>query len=338
MNYTMEPELSAAYELLREVLVETTNPSYSEASTRVLRVAQESEHYGLPISALPLLACEIAGAEAKEAVPVTAAWRALHIAAKLLDDVEDGCATNGETVLSAVDRRVQLAQSINLSTGFITAASLLIHKLNEVSRLPVQHDFSRAVLRMVGGQHNDLSNLGQLTLEEYFGIMEDKSGAFFALATRAGAICGRANSKLVTGLEQFGHCVGMLVQVMDDWADWYKPAGQSDLSRGKITLPVYYAFTVGSADEQQIVRRLLANSPRDPQAESTLQDLLKSIGVDHFMRTELEFYRRRAERTLQEWELLPGSTDKLRSWLQDLLAKGRGAGGGHTQESTFVPS
>ncbi|HZB96075.1 MAG TPA: hypothetical protein VE268_08950, partial [Herpetosiphonaceae bacterium] len=89
----------------------------------VLSAALASERAGFPITLLPLLTCRAAGTAMEPALPVAAAWRALLIAAKLLDDVEDGDVTR----MSA--DTTNPPQVINLATGFLAIAGLALSQL-----------------------------------------------------------------------------------------------------------------------------------------------------------------------------------------------------------------
>jgi len=107
--------LPEVYALLAGVLsLPDVDGDYTRALHTVLDAAQASEQSGFPLTLLPLLTCRAAGGDPRQALPVAAAWRSLHIAAKLLDDVEDGDVAR----ISAAP--TDPPRVINLATGFIT--------------------------------------------------------------------------------------------------------------------------------------------------------------------------------------------------------------------------
>jgi geranylgeranyl pyrophosphate synthase len=167
--------LPEVYELLSDVVkTPAVHGDYGRTLLRVLDAAQLSEKEGVSLTLLPLLACQAAGGSPKRAIPVAAAWRALHIAAKLLDDVEDGALT-----LLPLDP----ASVLNVATGFIALANLALARLardyDEVDKslwYSLQIEGRKTILRMAGGQDADLSHAA-LDLEHYFQIMADKSGS-----------------------------------------------------------------------------------------------------------------------------------------------------------------
>src|SRR5215471_4632243 len=143
-----EQLIPLVYELLWEIGARSdADPGYIQALGKLIEAAHVSEQQGISLTMLPLLACQACGGEMASAVPVAAAWRALQIAAKLLDDAEDGDVTRMATVPS------DFARVINLATGFIAIAGLALDRLpTELSRV-LHSDFNATILHTAGGQH-----------------------------------------------------------------------------------------------------------------------------------------------------------------------------------------
>ena len=64
-------------------------------------------------------------------------------------------------------------------------------------------------------------------------------------------------------VKAFGERLGLCFQIKDDIFDYFAPdevgkPTRSDLSEGKVTLPLIYALTHTSGDESEAMRRLLA--------------------------------------------------------------------------------
>lgn len=280
--------LPQAYALLADLLAPTQrDDAYSQALTRVLHAAQASEAAGFPLALLPLLTCQAAGGDPRQAIPVAAAWRALHIGLKLLDDVEDGD-------VARLDGEVNPAQVLNLSTGFIAAAQLALTRLPAAQCSILQADFLHTTLRMANGQHIDLQRSSERSIQSYFQVMEAKSGSFFALAAASGTKCATSDCTEIAKYEEFGYNVGVLIQIVDDWSDIYLKHGQGDLATGQATLPVCYAQTVASPAERVRLDALLACAPTSTAAEREARRLLTALGCEIYMQAELARYRRRS--------------------------------------------
>ncbi len=309
--------LPEVYALLVDTLsVPDVDSDYARALRTVLDAAQASEQAGCPLTLLPLLTCQAAGGDPRPALPVAAAWRALHIAAKLLDDVEDGDVAR----ISAAP--TDSPRVVNLATGFITAAGLALARLAADGDGGLwhilHHDFSRTVLQMAGGQHADLSRRNGRDLDGYHQIMAAKSGAFFALAARAGARCATQDPAQIARYDRFGYNAGILLQIADDLDGFRRPAGQGDLAAGQRTLPILYALAVASPPERARLERLLARAPADTGAEGEARQLIAALGAVAYLLAEMARYRRRALAVLEPGSAAGPACKPLQDWLARL--------------------
>jgi geranylgeranyl diphosphate synthase, type I len=306
--------LPQAYTLLAELLNSPQQDhSYNQALTRVLQAAQASEAAGFPLALLPLLSCQAAGGDPRRAIPVAAAWRALHIGLKLLDDVEDGD-------VARLAAEVNQAQVLNLSTGFLAAAQLALTHLPPAQSNVLQADFLHTMLRMAGGQHIDLNRAAARSIQAYFRIMEAKSGAFFALAAASGAKCATSDCTEIATYENFGYNVGVLIQIVDDWSDISLKHGQGDLTTGQATLAVCYAQTVASPAERTRLENLLACAPSSAAAEREARHLLTTLGCEIYMQAELARYRRRSLAIFDRAGGLSSAVRPLHDWFVALYS------------------
>jgi geranylgeranyl pyrophosphate synthase len=309
----LRPEI---YTLLAAIVNQAdVDQGYCETLQRVLDTAQIAERLGFCYTALPLLTCQAAGGQPCQAIPVAAAWRALHIAAQLLDDVEDGDVASMSTALT------DAAHVINLATGFIVVANNALLRLPPTLWRMLQNDFNHTILRMAGGQHADLNRHALLDIETYFQLMAAKSGSFFALAARAGAHCATSDQIQIAKFEQFGYNVGILIQVTDDLADFRKPIGTGSLAAGRHTLPVVYALNVASPAERDRLMQLLAAVSVDKEAESQARQLLVALGAEVYLRAEATNHRNQALATITESATIVSASGKpLRDWLAGLTS------------------
>ena len=316
-----ESLLPEVYALLADVTaLPDVDRDYRRVLRKVLEAAQASEQAGHPLTLLPLLTCQTAGGDPRSALPVAAAWRALHIAAKLLDDVEDGDVAR----ISAVP--TDPPRVINLATGFIMAANLALARLattgDEHLWYTLHPDFSHTVLRMAGGQHTDLGPHTVFDLETYFRITAAKSGAFFALAACAGARCATEEPNLLARYDRFGYNVGILIQLADDLHGFRRSGKGGDLAAGRRTLPVLYALAVASPPKQAQLEELLAHASIDPEAEAQARQLILALGGEIYLQAEMARYRRRAWAALGPERDVGPTPGALHGWLSGLIGEG----------------
>lgn len=227
---------------------------------------------------LPLLTCEATGGDPAHAVPVAGAWHLLHSAAHLLDDVAD------EARLS-----LQPNQAVNGAVALIVLAQVSLTTLRQSQVEPERvvalvAAFNTATARMALGQAADLAWDEQTaTLEDYWRVAEAKSGEFFGLACRAGAMLGMQPQTEVDIYATFGYHLGVLVQLGDDLRALWTPRGRGDLTTARRTLPVVYALTVASPEARARLHTLLRRAPDDPAALHELQAALADLGALHYL-------------------------------------------------------
>lgn len=298
------------YALLDDVLARTAiDPTYQARLQTILRAAQATEQAGMPVTLLPLLTCQAAGHDPHAALPIAAAWRAAMIAAKLLDDVEDGDVAH----LSA-DRQSP-AQVINSATGLIAVANLALERLPSAIRATVQHDFQQTILRTAGGQHADLCQHHLLDLEAYLEVLGAKSGACFAFAAGAGVRCATADRALIDRYTQFGYNVGLMAQVANDLAGLRLQGNRGDLANGQRSLAVRYGLAVASPAERTRLHHLLDQAAHDAVAERQARHLLVALGAELYLHSEIARCRQRVQSILALDESPPAWVRPLYDWL-----------------------
>lgn len=304
--------LPQVYALLADVIdLPDVDPEYLAALHRALDAAEDSERAGVTFTALPLLACQAAGGQPHLALPAAAAWRALHIAVQLIDDL------GRDDPPGAARPPADTAQVLNLSTGFVVAANLALARLPPALWPTLQSDFSRTILRMAGGQHADLGRRAAFDLDECFQVMAARSGGFFALSARAGAACGTTDQSQIAKYDLFGYNVGILIQIIEDLSDFHRPIGRGDLARGLRTLPALYALSVASPPERTRLDQLLTSVRVNKEAEPQARQLMVALGAEVYLRAETTHYRDEALSALMEPVRVVSSADRsLSEWLE----------------------
>ena len=108
---------------------------------------------------------------------------------------------------------------------------------------------------------------GQLTEQQYFDIIRNKTAALFSACMAAGAISAGASPGAINALRTFGLELGTAFQLKDDILDYSdqdigKPT-LSDISDGKVTLPLIIALQrapkAEANDISSKIEQLLAN-------------------------------------------------------------------------------
>ena len=118
-----------------------------------------------------------------------------------------------------------------------------------------------------------------LTREEYFHMIESKTGALFAVSTELGSRLSGASKQIQNQLYNFGMKVGTAYQIYDDCVDLVgkeESAGKTlgtDLTKGKLTLPVLNLIASGTETQRKkLNERLLLKEPIDVNTLAGIAD------------------------------------------------------------------
>lgn len=121
---------------------------------------------------------------------------------------------------------------------------------------------------LCAGELLQLHNRGNFALSEddYFKIVEGKTGRLIAASCELGAVISGATEGERTALESFGRRLGIAFQIQDDLLDLLgseASVGKSvhkDLEKGKITLPVIHHLAHATPDVKASTLRLLESA------------------------------------------------------------------------------
>lgn len=248
--------------------------AFPQAEARVARFYQMQEyHLGwrdealAPTEADPgklirphlvMLACQAAGGDPAQAIPLAAGVQLLHDFTLIHDDIEDNSDTRrGRATLWSL---WGLAQGINAGDGMFVVAHLAIHRLAEAGvpaerALAVLRRFDEVILQVCEGQFLDISFEGDLSIatDDYLAMIGRKTAVLIAGCCELGAMVAGAPPATVAALAEFGKSVGLAFQIEDDilgvWGDpevTGKPRA-ADLYRRKLSLPVLHALASSPA-------------------------------------------------------------------------------------------
>jgi octaprenyl-diphosphate synthase len=197
--------------------------------------------------------CRMLGGDVESVVPLAVGIEYIHMASLLHDDVVDGAHTRrGRPSANALFGN----QAVVLGGDYFYAKALWLYA--NYGNLQAVEMVSRAVMHMSQSQLLELLALGKLiSEEEYFRIIDGKTGALFGASMGVGALM--AESPLAEEFYQMGLKVGRAFQLIDDALDYSsseerlgKPVG-NDLREGKCTYPLL--SVLDHLDKQWVLER-----------------------------------------------------------------------------------
>jgi octaprenyl-diphosphate synthase len=199
----------------------------------------------------------------------------IHSATLLHDDViDEGTERRGQAAA-----RVVWGNAVSVLGGdLLLTHALVVAQQHAPALMPALLDTLR---RLVDGEIVQLRGRTALDVSEavYNSILRDKTAALFRFATSAGAELAGASARAQLMLADFGECIGMAFQLVDDLLDY---SGQdtgktmfADLRQGKLTLPLVLAVE----ERPELLEHLSQIRAGDHSAVGALREGVISSGA-----------------------------------------------------------
>lgn len=257
--------------------------------------------------ALLLLCARLLDRDGEEEVTYAAVVELIHTATLIHDDIID------HSTLRRGRRTINALWGNNLTVllgdWLYTTAMKTALRHGSVAILDRLCD---ATLRMTEGELLTQKRLGaiDLTIAEYFEIIDRKTAQLFAAACSLPARMQPVREEAIEPLEQFGRALGTCFQLADDLLDFTSTEGAlgkpvlSDLREGKLTLPLLLLLPRISAPERSKIERVLADRSFAAVAPGEILQLVAREGTLDEVAAEA---RRLAEAARQSLAIFPDS-------------------------------
>ena len=206
--------------------------------------------------------------------------------------------------------RFGMPQAVNLGDAMFYFAVLLCQKVRAPSaqREALSRRLLTSTLWVIDGQEREfaLKKQREVSLQDYFRMVEGKTSGLFALPMAAAAeLCG-ADATLVDGLEEAARHMGVLFQIQDELLDLYGDKGReqrgNDLREGKRSLMAIVALRAASGEEADWLRAVL-DRRREATTAADVQEAIRRFeraGAVDFAVQEIERRRSRVRGELSE--------------------------------------
>lgn len=255
--------------------------------------------------ALALLAGGATGKITSGHVDVAVILELIHVATLVHDDIMDGAETRRDqptanakwgNSLSVLLGDCLFAHALRLSTNFSN---------NEICRIVAEASAEVCSGEILQTQRRfDLN----LSLPDYYKIIEMKTAALFAAACELGAFISEASPEIISALKTFGSRLGIAYQIYDDILDIAgdeEEVGKTlgtDFEKGKLTLPVLLLLQSADNGTRDRARELLLHENHSGHEE--LASLLKTSGSMH---AAVETARRLAREARESLDPVPAN-------------------------------
>lgn len=212
---------------------------------------------------LVLLSSEAVGGTARLALDAAAAVEIMHNFTLVHDDVMDHA--------EARRGRPTVHVRWNLNTALLTGDTLLavaymsLLNTRRVTNCDLVRLFTQGVIDVCEGQALDMEyeKRENVTVRDYFAMIEKKTGRLISTATELGARVGGGTAAQARALHRFGHYLGRAFQLQDDLLDVFgneeefgKTIG-GDIVEGKRTFLLLTALERARGKDRQLLQRVL---------------------------------------------------------------------------------
>lgn len=178
---------------------------------------------------LTLTFCEALGGKPDSTIYAAAGIELIHTQSLIIDDIIDRSILrrNQPTTWIKFGMPIAVLIAMKYREAIVLAAQKTAYPTE------IQEIFSRAMRRMLIGERLDVlleqtgrtneylvkNRLHDATLEDYFTLCKNKTGALVSAACETGVVCVTGNNEYVDAARRFGMNAGVALQISDDYLD-----------------------------------------------------------------------------------------------------------------------
>jgi len=248
---------------------------------------------------LSIIAGGATGGVKDEHIKIGVILELIHMATLVHDDIIDGADTRRK--VPTANAKWGNGMAVLLGDALFSHSLMLATEFGDISICQKVGRASRDVCEgevMQTQRRFDPS----LSVQDYYTIIEKKTGALFAAATGIAAALSGVSAELEAKLYDYGMKLGTAYQIYDDCLDMVgtdEGAGKTlrtDMEKGKFTLPMFYILDAADKSQTKLIKERISN-------EQPL-DLEAVVGIDAYVAA--------VEKALDKAsEMLRGARDNL---------------------------
>ena len=208
--------------------------------------------------------------------------------------------------------------------GMLVAAYSLLQKTSPETFSRTARIFSDTALEVCEGQQLDMdfSELDSISMEDYLGMIRQKTAVLLSGSLKIGAVVGGADDQDLPNLEAFAESLGLAFQVKDDYLDAFgssefgKVLG-GDIMEGKRTWLTVKSLELLGGKGSQRLHEAYAIKDFDDRVKEVLM-IYRELNIDKLAQQQVQEYSDIAQKSLAK---MRGDKDAIEtlSWLVDQL-------------------
>lgn len=254
--------------------------------------------------ALLLLCSRLLSYKGRDHILMAALVEFIHTASLIHDDIID----NADVRRGRDSVHTRWGPNISVLLGDYLYIKTLGLSL-ESEHPQIIHILTNISAQMIEGELTEYAMSGNLALgeQDYFEIINKKTASLFSASCQIGGIIGRATPAEERSLVAYGRNLGMTFQIIDDLLDFSgnerelgKPV-LSDLSEGRITLPLIYTLNQDGHNNRERLLGLLSDKKSAAEGKKEILEIIKSNGALEYTYKRAEEYSIKSKETLSQF-------------------------------------
>ncbi len=247
-----------------------------------------------------LLSARACGYTGERHIDLAAVVEFIHTATLLHDDVVDA---------SELRRNRETANVVWGNDASVLVGDFLYSRAFEmmvdVGSMRVMDILSHATNRIAEGEVLQLLNTRDPDTDEgrYMEVITRKTATLFEAGIRLGAVLAESPLEIEDAAKEYGLCLGIAFQLIDDALDYSVDNAEldknvgDDLDEGKPTLPVIRAMAVGSAAQRDLLRQAIEHGGRE-QIDAVTEAIASTDAITYTIELA-ESYAARAKKAIK---------------------------------------
>ncbi len=260
--------------------------------------------------ALFLLSCRLVQYKGQHLFPMAAVGEFVHNASLLHDDIIDD---------STLRRNRPTPHTLWGTESAVLVGDLIYSTASELMArtgiMEIVASYAKAIRQMSDGELMQLDQLYDLDTDliTYLKIVNYKTAVLLGTVCKTAGLLAYCSDEQVEALYQYGCCIGMSFQIIDDALDYLSTAEdmgkatRADFKNGKITYPIIILRESCSSEEWKLVKDLNESSKLSDQHQLDLLNLVEKYDL---VSKTLEFARGFTEQAKASLLAFPASEER----------------------------
>jgi geranylgeranyl diphosphate synthase type II len=244
---------------------------------------------------LTLISSEVFEGEFKDALPAALAIEVFHNFSLVHDDIMD------EAPLRRGQQTVH--KKWNTNTAILSGDAMLIwsyellQKYSPDISYSLTKIFSKTARKVCEGQQLDMDfpNQENVSIDDYMGMIENKTAVLIGCALSVGAIISKANNKQISEIYNIGVELGLAFQLQDDYLDVFgdinkfgKQIGGDIIENKKTFLHLYVKSNSSQKVKNEFSNWIKLNPNNTKEKILAVTSIYRSSGAEKAIKDKIE--------------------------------------------------